>query len=152
MIYDHMSRLEKYRTLSPLLAKAIDYVKSADLTKLPIGRTEIAGDDIYAAVHEYQTKSEADAKFEAHRTYVDLQIMVSGAERMDVVDIENLKVNTPHDAKSDNAFFDRPAAAQRIIVSANEFAIFMPHDVHAPTIAVDRPAAVRKVVFKIRAW
>lgn len=152
MIYDHTAHLAKYKSLSPLVAKAIDYVTKTDLTKLPLGRVEVDGDDIYAAVHEYQTKLEADAKFEGHKTYVDLQIIVSGTERMDVADIEQLTVNKPYNEKSDVWFFDRPAQVQKLIVSACEFTIFMPHDVHAPTIATDKPEAVRKVVLKIRAW
>lgn len=152
MIYDHVSRIAKYRSLSPLVAKAIDYVTATDLTKLPLGRVEVAGDDIYAAVHEYQTKPEVESKFEGHKTYVDLQIIVSGTERMDVADIDQLTVNKEYNEKSDVAFFDRPPNPQKITVSACEFTMFMPHDVHAPTIAVDKPTAVRKVVLKIRAW
>jgi YhcH/YjgK/YiaL family protein len=152
MIYDHISRLAKYRALSPLVAKAIDYVTATDLTKLPVGRVEVAGDDIYAAVHEYNTKPEAESKFEGHKTYVDLQLIISGVERMDVADIDQLTVNKPYNEKSDVWFFNRPANPQKLIVSACEFAIFLPHDVHAPTIAVDKPTPVRKVVLKIKAW
>jgi YhcH/YjgK/YiaL family protein len=152
MIYDHISRIAKYRGLSPLVAKAIDYITATDLTKLPLGRVDVAGDDIYAAVHEYDTKSEADSKFEGHKTYVDLQLIVSGTERMDVADIDQLTMNKPYNEKSDVWFFDRPATVQKVIVSACEFTMFMPHDVHAPTIAVDKPTPVRKVVLKIKAW
>lgn len=152
MIHDRIAHLAKYQTLSPLLAQAIEYVTKTDLTRLPLGRVEVAGEDIYAAVHEYQTKSEAAAKFEAHKTYVDLQIMVSGIERMDVAGIDGLTMNRPYDERADAWFFDRPARVQKLTVSAREFTIFMPHDVHAPTIAVDKSEAVRKVVLKIRAW
>lgn len=152
MIYDRVSRLQNYRSLSPLMAKAIDYAMTTDLNALPIGRHDVSGDDIYIAVHEYTTKPAAAAKFEAHRKYVDLQIILRGVEAMDVVDIDGLTVREPYAEANDAAFYARPANAQRTVVSAGKFTIFLPHDVHAPTIAVGEPAAVRKVVLKIKVW
>lgn len=152
MIYDHVSRIAKYKSLSPLVAKAIDYVTSTDLTKLPLGRVEVAGDDIYAAVHEYQTKLEEQTKFEAHKVYVDLQVIVSGTERMDVADLDGLTISKEYNEKNDAAMYNRPANFQKLVVSACEFTMFLPHDAHAPSIAVDQPSAVRKVVLKIKAW
>ena len=152
MIYDRVAHLSNYRGLDRHLATAIDYALATDLRTLPLGRVEVDGDDVYAAVHAYETKQPAAAKYEAHRQYVDLQIMVEGVERMDIVDVSTLEVMTPYDAATDAAFYRPAANALRLAVSAGEFAIFLPHDAHAPTIAVGNPTQVRKVVLKVRAW
>ena len=47
MLYDTLENLNQYTGLFPNLDKAIDFIEDNDVSALPLGRTEIAGDDVY---------------------------------------------------------------------------------------------------------
>ena len=54
MILDTLDNLGKYASLSPLFPKAIEFITTADLANLPLGRNEIQGDEIFANVMRSQ--------------------------------------------------------------------------------------------------
>lgn len=150
MIFDRLDRIALYRTLSPNLRTAIDWIAGRDLNSLPAGRIEIQNADVFALPQSYETKPVDLAKWESHRRYVDIQIMTEGRERMDVCDVATLAGATPYDDNKDAILYDGEAGPfTTLAVGAGEFAIFFPHDGHRPTVAVDRPATIRKVVLKV---
>ena len=117
-----------------------------------VGRTNLRGDEIYMMVQQYPTKPVEEAKIEAHRQYIDLQMTLDGKERIDWYVLEGLEVHTPYDESRDAAFFHRPAPDWAIPLNMipGRFGIFFAEDAHSPQIAVDAPQTVRKVVVKIR--
>lgn len=46
MLYDTLENLNQYTGLFPNLDKAIDFIEDNDVSALPLGRTEIDGDDV----------------------------------------------------------------------------------------------------------
>jgi biofilm protein TabA len=149
MIFDHLRNLASYRSLSPTFAVAIDYLGRTDLDSLDIGRFEIAGTDVYAMVQSYETKAPEQAKWETHRRYADIQVLIEGAERMDYADAEGLSVLTPYDSAKDAGFYSPPPEFVSLIVRPRTFAIFLPQDAHRPTVAVTGPETIRKIVVKV---
>ena len=150
MIFDRLDRIAPYRTMSPNLRTAIDWLAARDLRSLGLLKIEIANSDVFAIPQSYETKAEHAAKWESHRRYIDIQIMVDGAERMDVADVSTMTEPTAYDDKKDAILYagttDQPLP---LVVRAGQFAIFFPHDAHRPTVAVDAPATIRKVVLKV---
>ncbi len=49
-----------------------------------LGRHDLDGDDLFALVQEYTTRAADECVWEAHRRYIDVQFVVTGAERMGV--------------------------------------------------------------------
>ena len=43
MVVDTLENLEKYASLNPLFAQAIDFLKSHDLQAMEVGKTELKG-------------------------------------------------------------------------------------------------------------
>ena len=70
MIYDGLSALGLYRGLSRGLDVLIDWLDGNDPASLPIGRTEILGDKVFANVMNARTRTPEDARFETHRRYM----------------------------------------------------------------------------------
>jgi YhcH/YjgK/YiaL family protein len=98
----------------------------------------------------YETKPAEGKKFEAHRRYVDIQYVVSGAERIGHAHTAGLRVVQPYDPETDCALYDPPAGTGTdLVLCAGAFAIFWPHDAHRPGCALGAPAPVRKVVLKV---
>ena len=72
MIYDTLEHRDQYRGLSPRLAKALDFLAETDFFALPDGRCDIDGDEVFANVMTYETKT-ANETPESHRRYMDIQ-------------------------------------------------------------------------------
>lgn len=150
MIFDRLDRIALYRTLSPNLRTAIDWLAGKDLKALELAKIEVSGTDVYAIPQSYATKAESAAKWESHRRYIDIQIMVEGAERMDVADLATMTGAAAYDDKKDLIIFAGTSGPTLpLVVNEGQFAIFFPHDAHRPTVAVDAPATIRKVVLKV---
>ena len=46
MVVDRLENIEKYASLNPLFAQAIEFLKSHDLNALEVGKTELKGKDL----------------------------------------------------------------------------------------------------------
>jgi YhcH/YjgK/YiaL family protein len=147
MIVDWLGNGSPLYQLPPRLARALDYLRSTDLTAVPTGRHDIDGDRLFALVQEYTTKAPSECVWEAHRRYIDVQFVVNGSERMGYVPRTEANERDQYDPARDVAFFD--TGHEFVTIRAGMFAIFGPEDVHSPCHhAGGSPAHVRKVVIK----
>ncbi len=150
MIFDSLNNHALYHGLHPRFAQAFAFLERATKEDLPVGRYEIDGDCLYASVQEYTSKLPSEARYEAHRRYIDIQYIQVGAERMDLSYPENTEIETPYIEEKDMTFFRDHNAPVQGIVHAGEFGIFFPTDVHKPGLCVDgQPAPVKKILIKI---
>ena len=90
-------RLEGWRKIEGIkgLEAGLEFLERANLAALPDGRHAIQGDEVYALVMRAPSKSPADARFESHRDYIDIQYLLSGDETMGVLPIEELAGRLP---------------------------------------------------------
>jgi biofilm protein TabA len=154
MILDVLENAGLYDGLPRGLVRALEFLRTVDLAGLPLGKTVIDGERLFALTQQYTPKPAPLLKFEAHRRYWDVQYVVSGVERMGWNTRERMTVSEPHDAERDVAFFRGEGDFFR--VPAGTFAIFGPSDVHMPGVTAgegESTAAtqnlVRKVVLKV---
>lgn len=147
MIVDHLQHASLYRPIHRRFAQAFDFLRSMDLTALPSGRETIHGDELFALVNDYSTQPQAQCRFEAHRKYIDIQLMVRGVEKIGVAHLSTMKDDEPYVAERDVAFFH--GQGDLITLREGTFAIFFPQDAHQPGIALDEPVQCRKVVVKV---
>lgn len=152
MILDRLENVGLYSGLSAEIAVALDYLRRTDFSEVADGRYEIDGDRVYAIVMRYTPKPVAEAAWEAHRKYLDVQYMVAGNERMGYAPLNGgLPARQAYDGDKDYILYD--AQGDLFEVSAGSFAIFGPQDVHAPSLASglgELAGEVRKVVVKCR--
>ena len=112
------------------------------------GTYELGGPDVKAIVQRYQTRPIEKCIWEAHRKYIDVQFIESGAERMGWKAIDQLRVREAYNAEKDYELFDGEGG-EYFTVAAGMFAIFFPTDGHKPCVAIDAPVGIEKVVVKI---
>ena len=148
MILDKIENAHLYKALNKRIEKAFEYIKATDLKNIKPGKYEIDGENIFALVSEYKTKSEQEGKLEAHRKYIDVQYVISGEELMGYVPIGGQKVLDPYKEENDIIFFTGEKSF--IKVSTGMFAIFFPEDVHMPGIMTKESLPVKKLVIKVR--
>ena len=146
MIFSALSQSSRYAALHPLLQRAFDYIRDTDLFALAPGRYSIVGDDLFAIVEQAQGKAQEMAKLEAHRKYIDIQLVLEGDEQMGWKPLADcLNPASEHSEEKDIRFF-RDAPASWIAVPPDHFCIFFPGDAHAPLVGSGQ---IRKVIFKV---
>ncbi len=130
--------------------KAFNFLKTNDLQGLELKRYNIDGDNVYAPVSEYLTKNEADAKYEAHQKYIDIQYVVSGKELIGIAPMsQKLEVLEPYDSTKDVEFLT-VSKVENHIALPDRFFIFFPEDAHRPGLKDEENSPVRKVVVKVK--
>ena len=149
MIADKISNWRLYG-FGGSFAKAFEFVEK--LSQAAADKDyPLRGNEIIAKISSYETKPDAVAVLEAHRKFVDLQLVLSGKELLAWLPLEGLPVKSPYDPGRDVEFLshpDKPFA--RIPLYPGSFALFFPQDAHAGMITLGKqPELVKKVVVKI---
>ncbi len=148
MIFDHLQHASLYRAIHPRIAAGFDFLSKLDLATLPVGRTSLEGDALFAIRQEYDSRPVEGAKWEAHRKYADIQFIYEGEEQIGYAPLGALAITEAYSAERDVLFLE--GRGDFIRLRAGEFAIFYPQDAHLPGIAVAHPARVGKVVVKVQ--
>lgn len=146
MIIDTLDNLEKYASVNPLFAKAIEYLKSTDLKAHEVGKVELQGKDLVVNFSMAKGKTKEQAQLETHKNFIDIQIPLSCTEVMGYTPACNLPEGD-YNAEKDITKFALPSEAY-IPVHPGMFAIFFPQDGHAPCIAEEE--TIQKVIVKVR--
>jgi YhcH/YjgK/YiaL family protein len=130
--------------------RAFAFLKNSDLTKLEPKRYDIDGDKLYAIVSEAMTKNEEDTKFEAHRKYIDIQHVITGAEQMSITPITDKQDElVAYDPAKDVEFMTVKGTSS-FEATPDKLFIFFPSDIHRPSVKIGDNKMVRKVVIKVR--
>jgi YhcH/YjgK/YiaL family protein len=149
MIYDRLENIGTYEYLCERMKTASAYLRETDLNGLADGIHEIEEWDVFAFVNTFTTRDKEDALFKIHNTYIDLQVLVYGAESIYYALSADLKPETEYDPEKDILFL---SGQTRIVLPFRtcEFYLFYPHDAHMPCCHLDGRQEVKKVVIKIR--
>lgn len=148
MIFDHISRIAEYRGLSGNLDAFIAYRQAQPIEELPPGRYTV-NDAIYFDVKEYRPHPAEEVGWESHRSYIDIQYLVSGREKMGVLPVETLTVKEPYDEARDRTTYEHDPRESMLRLSAGMFVILFPQDAHHATILDGEPELNRKIVVKV---
>lgn len=135
MIYDDFANFDRYTAVAPSIwGRVKDFIADA-LSKgeLEAGRYVIADGQCFINAALYDTKALDSTRLEAHREYLDIQMTLSGAERIACHDIAGLAVVSPYSAEKDIAFYDMPSDnVTDLVISRSRFAVFYPGEGHLP--------------------
>ncbi len=127
---------------------ALDYLKKVNLKEMKLGKHEIK-DWLYINVQEYITKNKSECKFESHKKYVDIQMMIDGIEAIETSDIDKLELETAYDEDKDVMFWKQKSNQMRSVISDGSYVILYPQNAHMPCVAIDKPIKVKKLVAKV---
>jgi len=111
----------------------------------------IQGDDIFAIVSSYMTRSPENAIIETHRKYLDIQTLLSGSERIECSSKDGLEIQTAYDESKDAEFYKHNRLRNiKVDIFPGTFVVFFPKDAHMPSLMIDhRPELVKKAVIKL---
>jgi biofilm protein TabA len=146
MILDSLENFRLYEGLHAGFSAAGEFISLTDLPRLSLGRHEISGDSLYVNVMEVDGHPREEALLEYHRRYIDIQIVLSGAETMGWTVLQDLPEGITFDAEKDCALTKAPVSTW-FPVKPGFFAVFFPQDAHAPCCGNGK---IRKAVIKVR--
>ena len=77
---DRIEKAMRYRSVGARVSAVLNYVRRTDFATVPEVRHELDGDRLFAIVQRYRTRLPQEARWEAHRKYVDVQCVVEGVK------------------------------------------------------------------------
>lgn len=150
MIIDRIGNWRKYFTDEKLVT-AFKFLESIH-DGIEDGERKLDGDKVFALIKSYKTLERAATMLEAHREYIDIQVVIQGMEILDWYPREGLEVLRPYNPDRDVEKLKTPAGGgSALTLVPGLFALFHPWDAHAPGISLETcPMKVRKVVVKVK--
>lgn len=157
MIHDHIDNLTRYAAITPHLNTVAKYMDENNLMAMTPNQYEVDGDSVFLLHQEFKPHPPAEAFWEAHRNYIDVQIILRGREQFGWFSVtESTPVKKAYDTDRDVTFFQPPANPSEdettwFTVGSSEFVIFYPQDAHAPCVQAPGSGSekILKAVFKI---
>jgi YhcH/YjgK/YiaL family protein len=146
MILDSLENAARYYDLHPGFREGLQFLARPSLENLDSGKYELQGDRLFALINRDPGRGHAGARLEAHRKYIDIQLLVAGSEEIGWrPTAECSQITEAYDTSRDILFFAEPPHAW-IPLPVGKFMIFYPEDAHAPLASTgDNVKAVIKV-------
>lgn len=149
MIVTTLEKITDYKEI-PYAKDIIDFVSDFKKTDMKTGRYDIYGDDLFASVGAYETEPVEDRKFENHKKYIDLQILLKGEEEIHWAPVETLKMTEESFSQGGDIAFYEGEALGGVVLKGDTCAILYENDAHKPNVLHKNKENVVKVVFKIK--
>lgn len=148
MIIDKITNLAKYRSLIPQIESIVKYLGTIDMSKMAAGKYDLPGTDLFHYCFEYDSVAFESCKGEVHQSYIDIHMIVKGAETVGVLDGMVDEIGQ-YDVPNDHA----PASGsfRKCVLANADFVIFFQHEGHI-TSAHAVPGiseSVKRLVFKV---
>jgi len=148
MIYDNLDNLETYFHSGEPLYEAVCFARD-QAAELPDGDHGLPCGNMLARVMTYKTEPAEQRLFENHRKFIDVQVMLQGSERHDVVTARELIPDGDFNIGKDIGRFKASGLFATIHLEPGWFAVYFPQDTHRPNCCIGEPVPVRKVCMKI---
>lgn len=125
-----------------------DAKRIGDLIAGPAHRHDLEQGSV-AFEETYPTRDRANCFYESHRKYIDVQCVLAGEERVDVLPAAELSVEKPYREEKDLIKYGDAGPGSQIHLCPGQAAIFFPEDGHMPGQHVHSVTWVRKTVVKV---
>ena len=148
MILDSLKNASLYYSVCPRLERAFELISKIDWLTAEPGIHELDGRDFFVNLLERDLKTKADAKLEVHNEYLDIQILLKGAEESFGWS-ERCNLTQPQsefNAEVDCQLFDDEPQTYYTL-RKGQFTLLLPQDGHAPMVG---EGPVRKMIVKVR--
>ncbi|MGE4511073.1 MAG: YhcH/YjgK/YiaL family protein [Sulfurimonadaceae bacterium] len=106
-------------------------------------------ENIFALEQVFYTKHKEECFIESHRKYIDFQLILSGSEQMEYVDIDKLEVENSYDENKDLITYKLTEMTSKFLLQSGDLAIFFPDDAHIGLPMFQESNLVHKTVIKL---
>lgn len=108
MILGDIRNLDQEKHLYPsAVRRGLEYIMLHQLEDAPLGKYELESEEMFAIVQEYTTMPIGGQQYESHYSYIDIQYLVSGMERIGWKRYdESLKISVNRLCEDDIQFYE----------------------------------------------
>ncbi|MFV0467211.1 MAG: YhcH/YjgK/YiaL family protein [Lachnospiraceae bacterium] len=154
MFIDKIENMKEHVELLEYASEIQKFINRCAQNKLQEGRYELnsnLGKKFCALVQKYDSKSKADALFESHLRFNDLQFILRGRERIYFADVNGLEIVDDQTKEADIIFYKNNNRDKFHVLTEQMMGYYSPSDAHMPCInwEDDRSEVVEKIVFKL---
>lgn len=144
MIVDKWENILFYESMIKNLKNGVNAVNS--LANLEVGKYEFDGG--FFMVQKGETQPMDEGTFEAHKKYIDVQIIMEGSEDVAWADTSDLQVDVPYNEEKD-AMRLSGQVSHWMHMTAGMCYVAYPWDGHKPVRHVEKPQSFTKIVLKL---
>ena len=150
MIFDTLANAAKYKGLNPDIDAVLETALAYDKDSFP--SAPIVLDEYKKLLNaQYTTHPAEEGMFEAHRAYIDVMIMVDGAETIYVTPTDRLKnVSREYDPSIEALLAAPGQDATAVRLEPGCFCILFPQDAHMPGCIAGEAMEIRKFIGKVK--
>ncbi len=149
MIVANIQNKAEYYGIHPELDKALDCLNPEFLEQAATEKTLLDGENLFVTKFHLETVPEEETFFEAHRQYLDIQVVTQGQEREEIAHPDTLTL-TEH---SGDFYGYTGTGEQTVVLRPGNFLIVFPGDAHRLRLPVGESGKpFTRVVFKIKVY
>lgn len=137
--------------LPAVLVNALTLAVAARPQEKAPGHYALQGDDVFMNVMQFATQEPAQKKAELHAQYIDIQLLLTGAERIAFGVVGSARDSEEMHHDEDYQLCSRIEAEQSVVLKPGMFVIFMPGEPHKPGCIAESAGEIKKAVVKVRA-
>lgn len=144
MVIEMLERLRQYSSIIPHLEEGLRCLEVHKNDPAPI-RVPFSGG--FMMLQQGTTKGAEEGDYEAHKTYLDVQVLLEGSETVIWADIANLTETVPYNEEKDKIMYTGPGSI--VEIRPGMCYICWPHDAHKACRHQDQAVEYRKAVIKL---
>lgn len=145
MIVDKLSNIHFYKSIIKNLDNGLAAIQSQK-ELMEVGRYEFEGG--FFMVQKGETKPMQEGLFEAHRKYIDVQIVLQGSEEVAWSEMGDLTTEVAYNEDKDVEYLVGETTCH-MLITEGMFYIAYPHDGHRPIRHTERQQSYTKIVIKL---
>ncbi len=149
MIYDKIENLGLYFDGKEYFSRIEDVIKEFIKSPFDSGRIDIDGDNMWCNVAKYNVEAKDEIKYEAHRKYADVQVMIEGEEIIGYSNLSDCTITEDFNGDNDISFMTSDKGVM-MPLRKGFFMVLFPEDAHAPCLKSDGAEFAHKLVFKVK--
>ena len=147
MIFDKLTNYPVYFQSSEMKSVIEDVIQNYSITTEDGTYQEF--DHYYVKVMSPETLEVSDI-IESHQREIDIQILLSGTEKIRIFSEENVTIKSDYNPEIDCTFYTPSSDPHsEVVLQPGYFAMFFPQDIHNPLIANTKIQSLKKIVIKI---
>ena len=148
MILANNSTAADYKGIHPNLDVALAHITPQFLASLGTERVDIIPGEVWCTKFTYETITAEESFFEAHEKFLDIHMMLSGSERVEIAAPADLEMFR---SEPENDFWGYHGQGRHhLVLSPGDFLVVWPEDAHKIKMQVGASQSVTKAVFKIK--
>ncbi|WP_145492855.1 N-acetylneuraminate anomerase [Yersinia aleksiciae] len=149
MISGSLTQTAFFGGLPERLQWVLAYLAKQPLVELGCGRHEIDGELLFMNVMAFDTQPAESKKAEMHRTYADVQLLISGIEGIEYSTLTPTEHLAAYHADDDYQLIAEIPDKSLLCMLPGMFAVFLPGEPHKPGCKITGSGTIKKVVVKV---